>query len=135
MRSARVLAIALLASAVHAQEPKKLTLKEAEQTALRDHPAIRSAEFTARAAQQVTLETRSAAMPLVAGNVTTAGAADRSRIAAGALNNPIIYNRLASGFSVGQLITDFGRTASLTETARLRAEAFEIGRASCRERV
>ena len=121
---ASLVLLALAATSAHAQEPKKLTLKEAEQIALREHPAIRSAQFNAEAASQVTIETRSASLPFVAGNITTAGAADRSRIAAGALNNPIIYNRAASGFTVGQLITDFGRNNSLTESARLRAESY-----------
>jgi len=35
---------------------------------------------------------------------------NNSRIAAGVLNNPIIYDRYANGFTVSQLVTDFGRT-------------------------
>jgi outer membrane protein len=48
---------------------------------------------------------------------TTAG------LAAGGLNNPIVYSRLGSGLSVSQLITDFGRTSNLVGSAKLRAQA------------
>ena len=47
--------------------------------------------------------------------MTGVGASDGSRIAAGALNNPIIYDRFASGIGVSQLVTDFGRTANLVD--------------------
>ena len=102
---------------------QRLTLAEAEQIALRNHPAIQSAEFTAQAAGQLITETRSAELPTIFGSVTGAGALPGSRLAAGALNNPIIYNRLASGVTASQLVTDFGRTGNLVASARSRAEA------------
>jgi outer membrane protein len=43
------------------------------------------------------------------------------------LNNPVIYNRYSNGVSVGQLVTDFGRTENLVSGARLRAEASAQG--------
>jgi outer membrane protein len=132
----RLMALGLAAAALAAaQAPQTLTLQQAEQIALREHPAIRSAQFSAEAARQVTVETRAASLPFLAGNLTTAAAADRSRIAAGALNNPVIYNRAASGLTLGQLITDFGRNSSLTESARLRAQAFSQSAAATRARV
>jgi outer membrane protein len=100
-----------------------LTLAEAEQMALRAHPAVQSAQLNAQAAGQVVTETRSAELPTVFGSVTGAGALNGSRIAAGALNNPIIYNRLASGITASQLVTDFGRTSNLVESSKLRAVA------------
>ena len=48
-----------------------------------------------------------------------------SRIAAGALNNPIIYDRFADGVTVEQLVTDFGRTHELVKSANLHAKAQE----------
>ncbi|MGH9736342.1 MAG: single-stranded DNA-binding protein, partial [Candidatus Acidiferrales bacterium] len=46
-----------------------------------------------------------------------------SRIAAGGLNNPIIYDRYANGFEVSDLITDFGRTHDLVKSSNLHAQA------------
>ena len=51
------------------------------------------------------------------------GADNGSRIAAGGLTNPAVYDRLGSGLTVSQLITDFGRTSNLVGMARLQAAA------------
>ena len=45
-----------------------------------------------------------------------------SRLAAGALNNPVVYNRIGSGLSISQMITDFGRTGNLVARRDLRAK-------------
>jgi outer membrane protein len=108
---------------VLAQAPQRLTLKEAEAIAVQNHPRIHSAQFSASAAKEITRETRSVYYPYVFGSLTGAGAEQNSRITAGALNNPIIYNRYANGLTIGQLVTDFGRTRNLVESSRLRAEA------------
>ncbi len=42
-----------------------------------------------------------------------------SRIAAGGLSNPIILRRESNGLYLSQLITDFGRTSNLVESAKL----------------
>ena len=55
--------------------------------------------------------------------MTGVGADTGSRIAAGSLNNPVIYNRLGTGITVNQLITDFGRTSNLVQSSKLRAQA------------
>jgi outer membrane protein len=100
-----------------------LTLAQAEQTALQNHPQIQAAEFGAQAATQVIRESRAAYYPTVFGSITGADALSGSRIAAGALNNPIIYDRLAGGIAFGQLVTDFGRTHSLVESSSLNAQS------------
>ncbi|HEY6357730.1 MAG TPA: TolC family protein, partial [Vicinamibacterales bacterium] len=46
-------------------------------------------------------------------------------ITAGALNNPIIYDRYAGGVTVNQLVTDFGRTHALVSSSSERAQAEE----------
>jgi outer membrane protein len=46
-----------------------------------------------------------------------------SRIAAGGLNNPIIFDRESNGVLVGQLLTDFGHTHELTKSSDLHAQA------------
>ncbi len=106
-----------------AQDIANLTLTDAEAIAVKNHPQVSAALLNAAAANQVTTEVRSAFFPNVYGSVTGAGALSGSRVAAGALNNPIIYNRLAGGINVSQLVTDFGRTSNLTESSRLRAQA------------
>ena len=57
------------------------------------------------------------------GSFTGVGADNGSRLAAGGLNNPVVYDRVGSGFSIGQMITDFGRTSNLVGMAKLQAEA------------
>lgn len=112
-----------------------LTLSEAEQMALRTHPALQSSQFNAEAAQQVVTETRAATLPTIFGSVTGAGALSGSRLAAGVLNNPIIYDRLASGVTVSQLVTDFGRTKNLVESSKLRAQAANQNAETTREQI
>jgi outer membrane protein len=57
------------------------------------------------------------------GNLTAVDSHTGSRVTAGALNNPIVYERAAGGVTVSQLITDFGRTHNLISSADLRAKA------------
>jgi outer membrane protein len=108
---------------VFGQALPTLSLKQAEQAALKNHPRVRAAQYEASAADERVIETRSRELPFVAGNVTGVGASDEARIAAGGLNNPIIYNRFASGFTASQLITDFGRTGNLVASSRMEAAA------------
>ncbi|HEX7139010.1 MAG TPA: TolC family protein, partial [Vicinamibacterales bacterium] len=113
----------VLASRVMAQAPTPLTLEEAERRALQNHPQLHATEFASAAAREVVRETKSTYFPAVTGSVTGAAALDGSRIAAGALNNPIIYDRFATGVSVGQLVTDFGRTRAIVRSSSLNADA------------
>jgi len=104
---------------------QKLSLKDAEAMALRNHPLVQAASFEAEAANQVTREVKSAYYPTAAGNLTGAGGlpGGNSRIAAGFINNPRVLNRQADGLQVNQLITDFGRTSNLVSSSRLDAQA------------
>jgi len=101
---------------------RTLTIKEAEQLALKNNPQISVAKLTALASQQITRETRSALWPTAVADFTGVDSNDR-RIAAGSLNNPIIFERAAAGATVSQLITDFGRTTNLISSANLNAKA------------
>ena len=98
-----------------AQSGKTLTLKEAEAIAVKAHPRLSAAQFAASAAKQVPTQIRSARLPTLYGSFTGALADENTRIAAGGLNNPLILSRVATGITVGQMITDFGRTHQLTE--------------------
>jgi outer membrane protein len=110
-------------SAAWADDVQRLSLKEAEQRALDNHPRIRAQRYNALAAGEVTRETKSAYFPTVYGSVTGAEAQDGTRITAGGLNNPTILDRFATGFAVSQLLTDFGRTPDLVKGQSLRADA------------
>ncbi len=116
-------AIALFASCGFAQAPLKLTLAEAQQLAIQNNPRFSGSRFTAAAAHQVPAQYHANFEPSVAGSLTTVGADNGSRLAAGGLNNPVVYDRIGSGLSVGQLITDFGRTNNLVAMSKLRADA------------
>ncbi len=101
----------------------RLTLADAERMAIAHNPNISVARLIALAQAQVTREVRSAELPTVQGDLTAVGAHENSRITAGLLNNPSVYNRAAGGLSVSQLITDFGRTHNLVLSAQSNAKA------------
>ena len=120
-----------------AAELPELTLQQAHETALRNHPRISVADLRALAAHQVTREAQSAYFPNLLGNVVAVGTArDNTRLAAiGGLNNPAIFERNAEGLVLSQLITDFGRTANLSGSAKLRAQAEENNAQATREQI
>ena len=101
----------------------RLTLHDAEQLALKHNPQISVAKLLTLAQHQVTRETRSSELPFATGSLTAVDAHEGTRITAGALNNPSVFDRAGGGVSVGQLITDFGRTHDLVASAGLRERA------------
>ena len=113
----------------------RLSVKDAEATALKNNPAISVARLNALASQQVVREVRSNFWPQAYANVTAVDARNNSRITAGALNNPIVYTRAAGGATVSQLITDFGHTSNLLASARLQARADEQSAVATKEDV
>ncbi len=114
---------AISCRAAAAQGVQKLNLKEAEAIAIQNHPQIQAATALAQAAKAQLTEARSAYYPTVDGSLTGVDAENNSRIAAGFLNNPVIYERYANGLAVNQLITNFGRTHQLAKSANLHAQA------------
>jgi outer membrane protein len=120
-----------------ADAPRRLTLREAEDIALAQHPRISFASLIALAAQQSVKESRAAFFPNIYASGTAVGVADtnNTHIAAGYLNNPNVYERTAGGLTIQQLITDFGRTSELTQTAKLRSKAEEMNREATREEI
>ena len=109
--------------ALRAQPPTRLTLAQAQQLAIQNNPQFGAAKYNAAAAYQVAPQYRSAYAPSLQGSLTGVGADNGSRLAAGGLNNPVVYNRVGTGLSVGQMITDFGRTSNLVAMAKLQASA------------
>lgn len=118
-----------------ADDLQHLTLHDAEQRALDNHPEVRARRYTSLAASETVREAKSAYYPTVLGSVTGAGAQEGTRIAAGGLNNPTILDRFAAGFAVSQLLTDFGRTNDLVKSQSLRADAQQQEVASTRDDV
>ena len=101
-----------------------LTLRDAEERALKVHPRITITELRALVAKEGITEARSSFFPSLTGNATVVGIdGNNNRVAAGGLNNPIIYDRGAFGLTVNWQVFDFGRTWNLLESARLRARA------------
>ena len=117
------LLLALLAGLAPAQQPVRLTLAEARNLALQNNPLLSAAKFAAAAANQRPDQYRAAEQPALSGNLTVVGADNGSRLAAGGLNNPVVYDRLGTGLTISQMLTDFGRTGNLVGMARLQAAA------------
>ncbi|MGA2751435.1 MAG: TolC family protein [Verrucomicrobiota bacterium] len=117
--------------------PRKLTLRQAQELALKQNPKISVADLVALASQQATKELQSALLPNIFASATAVGTADpnNTRIAAGALNNPLIYEREADGATISQLITDFGRSWDLTRSAKLRARSERMNVVATRAQI
>lgn len=112
-----------------------LTLKQAEAYAIKNNPQISVGRLLALASQQVTREARSNLWPTVTGDLTGVDAQSGTRITAGALNNPVIYERAAAGVMVTQLITDFGRTNNLISSANYAAKAEDQNALATKEQI
>jgi outer membrane protein len=111
---------------VFAQTPSpKLTLKEAEELALKNHPQILAAGGEVGYAKQQVVETRSAYYPTVDADITGSTANNGARIGAGYLTDSRLFNRFGQGITVSQLITDVGRTSHLVASSRFNAQATE----------
>src|SRR5579864_7528613 len=114
---------------------QRLTLQDAENLALKNNPQITVARLNALAFQQVTRETRSLLLPNAAVNLTAVDSHENSRISAGGLNNPIIFERAAAGTTVSQLVTDFGHTTNLVASARYHEKAEDQNARATREDI
>ena len=113
-----------------------LTLADAQKLALQNHPQIAAANYRALAAQEAVIETRAGFFPSVDlyGTAVGTGSED-TRILAGGLNNPSVFDRAAGGLGITQIITDFGRTANLTASSRFQAQAENQNANTTREQV
>jgi outer membrane protein len=91
--------------------------------ALKNHPQVLASQALSLRADQITREARSAYYPALNGEVTGAQANLNSRLGAGVLNDPRLFNHFGSGLTLSQLITDSGRTPNLVANARFEAQA------------
>jgi outer membrane protein len=115
--------------------PTALSLKDAQALALKNNPQISVARLTALASVQVTREVRSNLWPTAAIELTAVDANPGTRLTAGALNNPILYQRAAAGAMVSQLLTDFGRTTNLVSSANLAAKGEDQNALATKEQI
>jgi outer membrane protein len=115
--------------------PTALSLKDAQALALKNNPQISVARLTALASVQVTREARSNLWPTAVIDLTAVDANPGTRLTAGALNNPTLYQRAAAGAMVSQLLTDFGRTTNLVSSANLAAKAEDQNALATKEQI
>ena len=100
-----------------------LTLSQAEAIAIQNHPQIQAATQLSYAAAAQVKEVQSAYYPQANGSATGVESETNTRIAAGFLNSPSVYDKFADGLSLTQLVTDFGRTHELSKSSHFRAQA------------
>jgi outer membrane protein len=105
------------------QSAQRLSLQEAENLAIQNHPQIQAAAQLALAASAQVKEVQSAYYPQASGAITGAKAENNSRIEAGFLNSPSLFDKFAEGVSVSQLVTDFGRTHEFSKSSQFHAQA------------
>jgi len=105
------------------KQGRSLTLSQAEALALKNNPQITIGKLRALVARQYVREARSALLPNAYLSVTAVDANPGSRLAAGGLNNSILFSRAAAGAAASQLITDFGRSTNLLSSSDYLAKA------------
>lgn len=120
------------ATSAQTQAGSSLTLQQAEAIGLRNNPQITIGKLRALVAWQYVREARSALLPTANLNLTGVTAENNTRITAGFLNNPTVFQRAASGASLSQLVTDFGRTTNLLASSEFQAKAQDQNAAATR---
>jgi outer membrane protein len=101
-----------------------LTLEQAETRALANQPRMLAAQLRARSSAERIREARAGYEPTVAFNATGVRVADAgTSTAAGNITTSAVSDRFAYGGNLAQMVTDFGRTSALVNSARATAEA------------
>ncbi|MCC6395092.1 MAG: TolC family protein [Bryobacterales bacterium] len=122
----RLAALVLAALPLAAQAPRnppRLTLRQAQAMAVKNHPRIAAAQNRVNFANQQIVINRAAYYPTITGDVTGSQGNNLSRIGAGELSASRLFNRFGQGVIIEQLITDSGRTSNLVASSRLTAQA------------
>lgn len=112
-----------------------LTIQEAESIGLRNNPQITVGKLQALEAYQYVREVKSALLPLASLNVTGVGANEGSRLAAGYLTSGRMFDRIAGGAAVSQLVTDFGRTWNLWASSQFQAKAADENAVATKQQI
>jgi outer membrane protein len=122
---------------VSAPQPHRveLSLADAEARALKNHPRLLAEQYRALAADKRIGESRASYFPQAFGNLTAVEANGDTAVAAGALTTSSISSRAATGGSLVQMITDFGHTSNMVQSATLAAKASGQDEESTRQSV
>jgi outer membrane protein len=112
-----------------------LTLAAAEARALKSQPQLLGEQFRAQAAKKRVTESRSGYFPQAFGNLTAVDANGDTAVAAGAVTTSSVSARAAAGASLVQMITDFGHTSNLVQSAHFQAKAAGQNEESIRQSV
>ncbi len=116
--------LAIGARPLLSQTPQpQLSLQDAEAMALKNHPQVLASQAAYLRSDQIVTENRAAYYPALNGDITAAQADVNSRLGAGVINDPRLFNHFGTGVTLSQLITDSGRTPNLVANARLNAQA------------
>ena len=122
----------LFIGCAHADAPSQFTLEEARDIALRNSPSLRAAIAERDAAERVVTQRRADYFPQLSADATTVktdpagtralrnGVEQQlgSYVTAGALNTSTLLDRTAAGVQLKQLVTDFGKTGNLVDSAK-----------------
>jgi outer membrane protein len=101
----------------------RLTRTQAEQLAIKNNPQISVGRLLSLAQHQIYRETRAAELPSFNGAITAIEANEGTRIGAGSLTASTLLEHAGAGFTLSQLITDFGRTTNLVASSKLQEKA------------
>ena len=104
-------------------QPLKLTLTQAKEMALKNHPRVLAAQDLALASAEQVREARSAYYPQLNASLTGSQSNVDARIGAGTLTASRLFDRFGQGIVLSQLITDAGRTNNLVASSRLQEQA------------
>jgi outer membrane protein len=115
--------ILLVSACLLAQTPPTLTLEQAREMALANHPLLASLDYSSRAAAETPKQILSALAPQLNLGITASVADDNTRFAIQGLSSSLLISRAGAGVQLSQLITDFGRTRLLADSASSRADA------------
>jgi outer membrane protein len=113
----------------------ELSLADAVARALKNQPRLLAEQYRAQATDRRIGESRASYFPQAYGNLTAVEANGDTAVAAGALTTSSISTRAAGGGSLVQMITDFGHTSNLVQSARLAAKASGQDEESIRQSV
>jgi outer membrane protein len=113
----------------------ELSLADAKARALKNQPGLLAEQYRTQAADKKVGEWRASYFPQAYGNLTAVEANGDTAVAAGALTTSSISTRAAAGGSLVQMITDFGRTTNLLQSARLAAKASGQDEESVRQSI
>ena len=111
------LALILLFTCSSQAETLKLTLEQARELALNNHPSLAALDYSARAAAELPKQIRSTLSPQLSGGIAGSVADDVSRLVFSGLNSSLLTTRIGGGLQLNQLITPIYLTTKMLLTA------------------